>query len=1026
MTCLWDFFEEFDELVYVSDPETYEIVYMNRKLRESLGYQNRATYVGKKCYKVLHGCDEPCSFCTNSVLEKGRVTSWVHSNPVLGKRFLIKNSLVDCGSKSCRLELAIDVDSEVVCNVPYYYARSESILNECLQRIVSTTDPEASLHMMLEYIGQTFRCDRVYIFESQNGYVDNTYEWCADDVSEQKEILQNISMENLDWWYERFEKNELVTIYSLEDIRDQYPTTYAILKPQDISRLVAGPIFSENTVVGFLGVDNPDEDMMMLVGPLIKVIGYFIVALLRRRDLFRHLNTLSFHDPLTGAYNRNAMFEHSDELQKFRSVGIVYCDITGLKQTNDALGHSAGDQLIQYCFEMIHTTLDTPWVYRIGGDEFVAVFRDCDEEKFRRQVKSLHQRVRDDKHHIAIGEVWSNQPPYDLEALIIEADKVMYEDKREYYTANYRVQALDRHILPCGEFQNMAETGSVFYQFLGTTYHDMEQLFKSMTQQNSTGYFFFGDMQKDLYYISDNMRDEFGFESNVVPGLIQAWAQRISQEKARNLYWKEMRAILSEKRGVHDLRYQVRNVHGKNMWIRSYGIVKWNEEQNAPLFFSGRITHQDDEFVVDSVTNFPREAALFSRLEEMKGEGKKAQVIAFSFNNISEINSTRGRVFSDHLVRTITENLTDRLADRMSFYRLEGMRCAVLVEFPYEGQREKLVQQIREIVGEWYRLMGSIVARPCSFAAMEYPLSNLMPADFMEQLVSLLRIAKHDPSGETVEYSEENISKVRYMSNMALALSHDVLHGMKNFRVVVQPVVSTQTGKIVGGEMLLRWRFRDRDVSPDVFVTMLEKDNMINIVGRWVFEQAVCTCMRLVSYSPDFYLTFNVSLQQMTDETFPDYMEEVLSKYKVDGSRLAAEMTESCIDEQPEKLIHFVETCSRLGIRIALDDFGSGYSSIRMLLQYPTSIVKLDRSLLGEMTESVDKMNFICSIVYACHRFGKKVCMEGVETAEQDALIRESGCDMIQGYYHYYPLEIAALYSLLADEKKDGSACKDA
>ena len=1026
MTCLWDFFEEFDELVCVSDPETYEIVYMNRKLRESLGYQNRATYMGKKCYKVLHGCDEPCSFCTNSVLEKGRVTSWVHSNPVLGKRFLIKNSLVDCGKKSCRLELAIDIDFEVVCDVPYYYARSESILNECLQRIFSTTDPEASLHMMLEYIGQTFRCDRVYIFESQNGYVDNTYEWCADDVSEQKEILQKLPMESVDWWYERFEKNELVTIYSLEDIRDQYPTTYAILKPQDISRLVAGPIFIENTVVGFLGVDNPDEDMMMLVGPLIKVIGYFIVALLRRRDLFRHLNTLSFHDPLTGAYNRNAMFEHSDELQKLRSVGIVYCDITGLKQTNDALGHSAGDQLIQYCFEMIHTTLDTPWVYRIGGDEFVAVFRDCDEEKFRRQVKSLHQRVRDDKHHIAIGEVWSNQPPYDLEALIIEADKVMYEDKREYYTANYRVQALDRHISPCGEFKNMAETGSVFYQFLGTTYHDMEQLFKSMTQQNSTGYFFFGDMQKDLYYISDNMRDEFGFESNIVPGLIQAWAQRISQEKARNLYWKEMRAILSEKRGVHDLRYQVRNVHGKNMWIRSYGIVKWNEEQSAPLFFSGRITHQDDEFVVDSVTNFPREAALFSRLEEMKGEGKKAQVIAFSFNNISEINSTRGRVFSDHLVRTITENLTDRLADRMSFYRLEGMRCAVLVEFPYEGQREKLVQQIREIVGEWYRLMGSIVAQPCSFAAMEYPLANLMPADFMEQLVSLLRIAKHDPSGETVEYSEENISKVRYMSNMALALSHDVLHGMKNFRVVVQPVVSTQTGKIVGGEMLLRWRFRDRDVSPDVFVTMLEKDNMINIVGRWVFEQAVCTCMRLVSYSPDFYLTFNVSLQQMTDETFPDYMEEVLSKYKVDGSRLAAEMTESCIDEQPEKLIHFVETCSRLGIRIALDDFGSGYSSIRMLLQYPTSIVKLDRSLLGEMTESVDKMNFICSIVYACHRFGKKVCMEGVETAEQDALIRESGCDMIQGYYHYYPLEIAALYSLLADEKKDGSACKDA
>ena len=97
-----------------------------------------------------------------------------------------------------------------------------------------------------------------------------------------------------------------------------------------------------------------------------------------------------------------------------------------------------------------------------------------------------------------------------------------------------------------------------------------------------------------------------------------------------------------------------------------------------------------------------------------------------------------------------------------------------------------------------------------------------------------------------------------------------------------------------------------------------------------------------------------------------------------------------------------------------------------MLLQYPTSIVKLDRSLLKEMAQSVDKMNFIYSIVYACHRFGKKVCMEGVETEGQNILIRESGCDMIQGYYHYYPLEIDALYGVLADQKRDDSDSKGA
>ena len=97
-----------------------------------------------------------------------------------------------------------------------------------------------------------------------------------------------------------------------------------------------------------------------------------------------------------------------------------------------------------------------------------------------------------------------------------------------------------------------------------------------------------------------------------------------------------------------------------------------------------------------------------------------------------------------------------------------------------------------------------------------------------------------------------------------------------------------------------------------------------------------------------------------------------------------------------------------------MDDFGSGYSSLRMLLQYPSSIIKLDRSLLLEMAASEDKMNFISSIVYACHRFGKKVCMEGVETAAQDRMIRESGCDMIQGFCYYRPMELEDVYSLVS------------
>ena len=125
-------------------------------------------------------------------------------------------------------------------------------------------------------------------------------------------------------------------------------------------------------------------------------------------------------------------------------------------------------------------------------------------------------------------------------------------------------------------------------------------------------------------------------------------------------------------------------------------------------------------------------------------------------------------------------------------------------------------------------------------------------------------------------------------------------------------------------------------------------------------------------------------------------MEKTLKKYQINGSNLIAELTENFMDEQKEKLEHFIESCHKMNIKIALDDFGSGYSSFRMLLQYSFNLIKLDKSLLTEMSVSEEKKNFISSIVYACHKFGKKVCMEGVETQLQNEIIKEAGCDVIQ------------------------------
>ncbi len=1015
---IWEFFENLDEMVYVSDIETHELVYMNKHLRDSLGCGSE--YKGKMCYRVLQGADSPCPFCTNRQLESEQFVSWTYKNPVLNRRVLLKDTLIHMDGRNYRLEIAIDADSNIATKSPYYYARSETILNACIQQIFSTASAEESIQKMLSYIGTTFSCHRTYIFEfCGSSTMDNTYEWCSEHVTPQKDCLQSVPLSSIDWWISQFSNDKVIIISDLENIRTKYPESYAILKPQEIQSLVAGPIRTDGDIIGLIGVDNPDEKMLPILESFLNVIGYFTSTLLRRRDLVQRLNNLSYHDQLTGALNRHALTELYGDLP-MTSVGVIYCDITGLKAVNDSKGHEAGDQLICHCYTLLCEAVSPCNVYRAGGDEFVVLCPNCGESEFQDQLRMLVDKVRQDKHHIAVGYIWSDTQPLNLEKLIAQADQIMYQDKRDYYRTNIYRPGVDRRkpddtcSMPAPR-RRSSDTKTPFQTFLDTSYYDIEALFQSVSRQNDSSYFYLGDMQKDLFYISDNMREDFGFCSNLVPGLLHLWADRISTPEFQDMYWQDISGMLREKRTVHDLRYRVRDIYGNNQWIRCYGILTWNEDKTKPLFFSGRVTHQDANFVVDPTTGFPREQASAQSLEEVKNSGRKTLVIGFSLNGITEVNSTKGRESGDRLIQKVANALTEKLSWEMSLYRLEGARCMAIVNPVCLSQgTDHFVDQIRTVVKSCYANMDVSVQNPCSFGLIEYPNGNMAAEDLVENLVSLIRVAKQEVKQPYVDYSTQNIQRIKEMSNMAMALSQDVAHNMENFRIVVQPVVSAGDGAPIGGEVLLRWSFQGRDISPAKFIPVLEKNGLIQEVGRWVFEQAVSTCVRLQSYNPAFYLTFNVSLHQLSDTQLLPFMKSTLEKYALSGSSLVAELTESSLDEQPEQLDAFVQECQKMGLFIALDDFGSGYSSLRMLLQYPSSIIKLDRSLVNEVTESEAKMHFIRSIVFACHQFGKTVCMEGVEHADQNEIILNTGCDMIQGYYYYRPMELSDMYRLVS------------
>lgn len=1021
---LFAYFEGLDEAVYISDVETNEIVFMNQYLRENLGYTEKDSYKGEKCYKVLQGKASPCSFCNNKMLESGKFVTWACDNPVLNQRFVVRDTIIVSDGRRYRVEVADEVNNSEIEKSVYYFTRREAVLNECLQRFFATLNPEESLKGLLNYLGEVFHGDRAYIFEIYEDHtLSNTYEWCAADVKPQKDILCDLSLSDIDYWVEIFSQGKAVEISDIEEIRNEYPTTYSLLKPQNIESLVVGAIWDDGKLKGFIGIDNPTFESISLLGQILKELGEYMAPQLKRRDLYRQFRKMSYHDLLTGAYNHNAIVEQNMNARRWKSLGVVYCDINGLKETNDTQGHDAGNRLIQECYHLLEQSLNTEWIYRIGGDEFVALYCDTEEDKIKKDVDILRMAIMQSVCQISVGYAWSDRQPIDTEQVMNRADAMMYEEKEHYYEQLSKTLAkmsTKEQVSPYFFTDKNATDYQIKLQrFLANTYFDVSFLLETLSAHNGTSYFFFGDMQKNLFFISENMREKFEFENNIVPDLIHKWASRISDPDLLKRFWDDINAVMEKKKSWHDMRYRMTDTHGNDVWLRCVGRLKWNEDGTKPLFFTGRVIQQDEDFVVDALTNFPTETVLIKRLEYIKETSQSCKAIGFAFRSMGKINNNYGRSYGDNLIREITSQLFYQLGKTLKFYRLSGMRCVALTASCSEEKTKELVSAVKAIIDESYQRQGIAFQHTSAFAVMEYPQENVSSQDFVEKMESLIKVARQFPMQLYIEDSDENIQRIQKASNLENQLIKDIINGMDNFRIVIQPIVSSQDGHPVGGETLLRWRFHDEDISPSVFIPIIENAHMIDVVGRWGVEQAVHACVRTLTYIPDFYLTVNVSLQQLNDAELTDFIHQTLLKYNLDGSHIVLELTESCMDNQPKKLDEFVEFCNDENIRIALDDFGSGYSSLRVLLRYPSSIIKLDRSLLLEMCDSHEKIGFITSIVYACHHFGKMVCMEGVETEHQNELVKEAGCDLIQGFYYYRPMEVHQVYQLIAEQHRE-------
>jgi len=251
---------------------------------------------------------------------------------------------------------------------------------------------------------------------------------------------------------------------------------------------------------------------------------------------------------------------------------------------------------------------------------------------------------------------------------------------------------------------------------------------------------------------------------------------------------------------------------------------------------------------------------------------------------------------------------------------------------------------------------------------------------------------------KVTEYSDEinpyNARRLTLMGDLRKAVIDGTLE------LYFQPQVCCKRNRVTAVEALLRWNHSQHGfIPPDEFIPIAEKTGTINMVTEWVLDKAVEKVAELNSRGYLIAVAVNVSAVNLKEKHFPIMVKKVLTKYGVNPQLLVLEVTETAMMEDPENALLILTTLNHIGVKLSIDDFGTGHSSLAYIKKLPVHEIKIDRSFVMDMDQAEDDSIIVKTTVNMCHDLGYEVVAEGVETLSSCDSLKAMGCDYLQGYY---------------------------
>lgn len=387
-------FDTMDELIMISDPETYDMIYMNQVAQKVYQIKGPEEYRNRKCYEIQEDRQTPCPACPLNILRQDKFHTVTHHNLKTGLDFLIRDTLVPWRGRTLHFTMALNlqeyVDMDIARNAAVF---REASINDVIALGMREEDPDVGIQRMIDRLARYMGAERFFIFEENpDDTISATYEWDAKGYPPLKELLQSIP---------------------------------------HIRSLVSGHLTHGERSLGFTEVINPSPDTFRDTGLLLATITRFFAIMLRNRNNRKALETSSCTDALTGVGNRYAFHNYIEKLEPGRTYLFLFGDINGLKRENDTHGHRAGDLLILRTARTLGQAQGQ--VFRMGGDEFVLVAPVTGGDEAEARMTALRESFRKAHISMAMGYSLGRAPIADLDAILSEADHKMYQDKGKLY-----------------------------------------------------------------------------------------------------------------------------------------------------------------------------------------------------------------------------------------------------------------------------------------------------------------------------------------------------------------------------------------------------------------------------------------------------------------------------------------------------------------------------------------------------------------------------------------------------------------